>query len=156
MNNKRKIILNLLFLLTTVSQILIPTNEAHSFLVQITKMSDFNFGSWSGVGDVSISDTVCIFDLFANAYNLRATTSSGSYVLKNGANSLPFTAQWQGSGGGFTTLPYNSNLSFSTASNSITCSGGTNATLRISITEADMLTAPTGNYSATISIIVTP
>jgi hypothetical protein len=130
-------------------------------VVRISNMNDFSFGSWTGVGDLVQSDSICIHDSSTantNRYTIRATGSGGggAFSLNSGPNTLAYAVAWQGSQGGIVNLTSGTNTNFRRASTSTTCGGGTNATLRITITEANMLAATAGSYSGTLTILLQP
>ena len=127
--------------------------------VQITKMTDFAFGTWSGSGQLQSSDTICVYDSQANAnYGITATGSgaASAFTVTDGTVTVAYTAEWQGSIGAMTALTTGVKSLFSAANSvSTTCAGGTNATLRITVSQADLLAAEAGSYTGTVTILLT-
>lgn len=129
-------------------------------LVRISNMNDFNFGTWSGTGNLTASDNVCIYDSVNNNYRIRGSGSGtgGAFTLANGANTLPYSVTFQGTVGGAVALTANVQTAAIRAANttSSTCAGGTNATISITITAANMLTVDAGTYTGVLTILLRP
>jgi len=122
-------------------------------------MNDLTLGSWPGSGDVEDTDNVCVFNDGGPNYLITASGSGGggAFTLSSGGNSVAYVFQFQGSSGGFTTLSPNSSQGFSSADQlSSTCSGGTNASMRVRVTESTLLGAKKGSYSGTVNVQVDP
>ena len=135
---------------------LLPTGIALAN-VQITKLTDLIFGSWSGTGDLVQTDLVCIYNTVDANYKISATSLAGSFQMNSGSNLLPFEVRFQGSVGGLTQLSYNTPTAFTSANTvSTACAGGTNATLKVTVTESALSAAVPGNYSGTLSLILEP
>ncbi len=126
--------------------------------VRVSGLNDMS-ETWSGSGDSSDNDNVCIYRSGGSSYDIRVegTTDSGNYVLINGANKIPITVYWNDVTGttGKKTLDSadNPSLSGETGANtsSDTCSGGTNANISWNVSEADMQAKPAGAYSITLT-----
>ena len=93
-------------------------------------------------------------------YGVTVSSTTG-YVLKNGSQSIPYTLTWDDGGAGnlgnsATPLTNNVLLSNQTHANIISpvCLAGSNARLKLSISQAAMTGALSGTYSGTINIIV--
>ena len=132
-------------------------------LVNITSVADFNFGSYSGVGDMNLNDDLCI-GTNANPRNYRVTvTAQGetAYVVKSGANSLAFHAYFNDvtGTGGEVELTHGTTLSGQTGGSTLgQCIAGTNlnANLHTQFLETDLLAVPDGAYAGTLVILVEP
>jgi len=146
-----------ILLLSFFAQSLSPSDSLAD--VRISNMNNIGLGSWSGSGDVSDEDGVCIFNDGGPNYLITAsgTGSGGSFRLTDSGNEVEFNVRFKGSSGGFTSLSPNSSHSFSAADQSDSnCSGGTNATIEISVSESDLLAAHKGSYSGTLNLQVDP
>lgn len=129
-------------------------------LVRISNMNDFNFGSWSGVGNLSATDGVCIYDNGgATTYRLRfrGSGTSFAFTMANGAATLPYSVEYRDATGVYTTMTANSTTTFSTANGtSTTCGGGTNGTIRITVLETNLLAQSPGTFSGTLTVRLQP
>lgn len=128
-------------------------------VVRISNMNDFAFGTWSGTGQLQSSDAVCIHDTQGNMnYGIRPRGSGTSFAftVTNGTVTIPYSVEFQGSVGGMTTLTTNVKTVFNNANRtSSTCGGGTNATLRVTFTQANLEAAEAGSYTGVLTIILT-
>lgn len=128
-------------------------------LVQISNMNDFSFGTWSGSGQLQSTDNICIHDTQVNPrYGITASGSGAgsAFTIQSGANTIAYTAEWQGSVTAITTLIPAVKSQFQDANRvSATCGGGTNASLRITISQANLEAANAGTYTGTLTILLT-
>ena len=125
--------------------------------VQITKLDNLDFGTWGGSGDLDQTDQICIYNTVDANYKVSASTPAGAFRLNDGGNVLPYEVRFQGSSGGFVQLNYNSPTAFTAANtSSANCGGGTNATLKVTVTESALSSATPGNYSGTVSLLLEP
>lgn len=125
--------------------------------VQITDFDDLTFGSWSGSGDLEQSDQLCVYNSASANYKISATSPSGNFKMNDGGNLLSYEVRFQGSSGGFVQLSYNSPTAFTAANTSSqTCGGGTNSTLKVTVTESALSAAAPGSYSGTITLLLEP
>ena len=134
--------------------------QAYSQNVRITSMADFSFGTWGGSNDLQSSDAVCIYRQGQpnNNYTITMTGpgTGGSFVILSGANTLAFTAEFAGSDGVYQTMSAGVARTFGTTNNhgGTTCQGGTNAQIRITILETNILNAEAATFSGTLSVVV--
>ena len=148
-----------------------PITRAHALFdsAQISNLSDVTFPTWNiGDGAVSANIDICIYSIgVLSSTDYGVTISApGGYVLKDGTRQIPFSLFWEDSG--FGNLGSNSGVQlsnnvklnsrknpniFSTSCNSLGSNGPT-ARLYIKITQADMTAALAGNYSNTLTILI--
>ena len=135
-------------------------------LFRVSGISDLSFGSYSGSGPLSRDDDVCVWTN-ASGGNYRITargngTSFAYIVSKTGDNTktIPYTVQWNTTSGttGNSALTANvtsGNLSGANTQSS-TCATGAAATANFQVTfaQADLLSAPSGTYTGTLTLIV--
>jgi hypothetical protein len=125
--------------------------------VQITGFTDIHFGTWSGSGNLVSTNSLCVYNTVDVNYNVTATAAGGVFQLVNGSNTLDFSVRFKKSGGSYTNLPYNTPIGFDNANtSSANCSGGTNATLEVTIQESALFAARPGTYSGTLTILLEP
>lgn len=125
--------------------------------VKITAINDISLGTYSGSGDLTGQDDVCVYNSATANYTITVTSTGGSYNLISGINSLPFEVRFKESAGSFTLLSYGVAEPFGgadTVSNS--CSGGTNASLQVKILQADLLSVRPGSYTSTLTLLIEP
>ena len=133
--------------------------------VRISGVADIAFGTWSGTGNLSQSDDVCIYSSEASGlYAVTVTGSgpSGSFELSDGGSgTIPFSVAWNdqtgttGNSAVSATTPLTSQSG--ACDKSTSCSSGcgsNNANFEVTIDQSDLASATTGSYSATISILI--
>lgn len=134
---------------------------------RITSLTDITLGTYSGTGDLTGNDDVCVYTNDATkAYHVLITdsssmTPSGFGVQNAGATaSIPMTVAWNSATGtsGNAAVTYNSSLAGSNAnSTSVTCAtGGESANLQVTLAAADLQAAPADAYSTTLTIVIEP
>ncbi|MCE2965236.1 MAG: hypothetical protein LW855_05530 [Alphaproteobacteria bacterium] len=133
-------------------------------LASISNLNDFIFPTWTGSGDLILTDNVCVYvNNRGGRYQLTASGNGRSgFNLTDGAgNPLTYEAQWntRAASGGESlrsgqTLRSRSNADTS----SIDCSSGRNlnSALTITLREAALRAAPAGNYAGVITLTVAP
>lgn len=111
---------------------------------------------WSG-GDINFSSDICVIStLEPNKSGTTpvpyqvTTTSPATFVMTSGANQIPFTAVWRDLAGSavHTLSPGAPSGDIFTGLASGCPPSSVNARLTVSITEASLLVAPPGNYTA--------
>ncbi len=139
--------------------------------VEISNISDFNLGTW-GIGDPAIVAhmDLCIYALVTvplTSYSITIS-SPGGYILTSGSHQIPYSLYWDDSGAGNlgstngTQLSNNVALTGQMKANILSTScalgnpSGPNARLTIKITTQDMTNALAGNYTGTITLLVSP
>ena len=123
--------------------------------VKASAIDDVEFGVFTGDSDLTAEDEICVFNNQSPDFAVSFLTSSGSFVIANGASSVPFTVRFKVSNGSYTAVSYNSPVSFSGAHTSSTnCNAASNATYEVKMAKADLLSVKPGNYSATLYIVI--
>jgi len=103
--------------------------------------------------------TACIFTS-TGSYQVSATSSNGTgtaFRLTSGTAFINYAVRWNDGVGGLQQLsngvPLSGLVGDSTSPN---CSGANPATIQVNITRARMSAAPTGSYSDTLTVMITP
>jgi hypothetical protein len=123
--------------------------------VKASAIDDVEFGVFTGDSDLTAEDEICVFNNQSSDFAVSFLTSSGSFVITNAANSVPFTVRFKVVNGSYTAVSYNTPASFSGAhTSSMTCNSSSNAMYEIKMTKADLLSVRPGNYSATLYIVI--
>lgn len=131
-------------------------------VIRISNIDDLMLGTFNGVNDLVLADTVCVYRNGGSLYGITATGNGpgGAFAVANGAVSVPYTVTWQDTLG---TLPLTPGVQAPGRGNanttSATCSGGAanNATYTVRITAASLLTAlQPGAYTGVLTLMVIP
>ena len=138
-------------------------------IANITNVDDLDLGTWSGSGDLSAADDVCIY----------VNSSGGGYTMEahgNGAGSaftllrisdsatVSYTVKW-GESSGLNYSSMSTILSANTPSSTLTgvtmtnagCSGGTNASFAVQISESELgskVGVSSEDFSGTLTLTV--
>lgn len=133
--------------------------------VQISGLTDISFANADPSQQASSSQSNCVWSNTANkGYSITATGSgtSGAFTLANGSLNVPYTVQWNASGGqtSGTALTAGTALAgmISTAANP-TCSTGaaTTSSLIISIAASNLQgMTSAASYTGSLTLLVTP
>lgn len=131
-------------------------------LIQITRLDDVAFGVWSGAGELQRVEQFCVFRNGASSFSLVATGSSdqnNSFHLQNGGSLLPYEIEV---GDGTAWIPMTPGNLLSSGDTSFVgssrrdCGGEDSHSLRMSILEADLRAASSGDYRDTVTVVVEP
>lgn len=162
--------------LLLASSICLASNDAAADRVRISNLSDMTGPSWI-VGDPAIvmDVFVCIYRENTTGsnrtYGIRATSSPNSFRVTNGAQFITYTVQWNDGGaadpGGGTSANMvhntrlanrqNARINTDLPVNSTDCNGGASPTARVRVTFsiAAMEAARSGNYTGTLTLLLT-
>lgn len=125
--------------------------------VQISKLQDIdlNIDLESNSSRYGTS-AACIYNSNGVDYNITASTTDGSFILKNStANTIHYAVQIDDtSGQDFTNLHYGSKKVRTNASNSLNCNGSTNAAIRVIASKADVISAGAGVFSSILYLTI--
>ncbi len=128
-------------------------------LVQVSGLNDINLGTWDGIGNQSNSEDICVYRNSSGSYAITFTGSGGgnAFVLTNVGVDLAYSVTYFD---GSTTVSASTGIALTgrTGHNqsSTICSGGTNATIAVSILENIIRSAPPAVYSGTLTMLVSP
>ncbi len=126
---------------------------------QISGMVDRNLGTWTGVGNLTSDDDVCVYtNLPSGAYRVIVTGSGsgGALTLIKGGDTLGYEAWWNDQPGssGLVQVSAGTPLTGQTGANTTShnCGGGNSASLRIFIPSGNLASVPAGIYTGTVSV----
>lgn len=125
-------------------------------LVKLTGLTDLSFTTNSF--PATAADTFCVYSNTSATYAVIVSSAEGSFLLNNAGStaSITYSVDWADTGG-TTALTYNTKLTGQgTGAANPSCSGGTNASLTVTITETDLGTAPADIYSGTLNLTISP
>jgi hypothetical protein len=132
-------------------------------LIQITNLDDVNLGTWSGSGDMQITEDFCVFRNGQGGFSITTNGSNdagGNFNLRSTAN-LPYTIEYS-QGGAFlaaspgTAVPFASSGFTGDSVRDCAVSGGTNTSIRFTVSESELNSKTSGTFSDTIDIFVIP
>jgi len=128
-------------------------------LAQISRLDDINLGSWSGA-DLNGADQFCVFSS-TRSYTITATSANGTgatFRLKDaGTNFIAYNVSWTDSTPAVTALSSGSaSAAQATSATSVNCGGADNTTVTVNVPSANISSVPAGNYSDTLTLLVTP
>jgi hypothetical protein len=131
--------------------------------VKISRLDSVNFGTHSGLQNISVTEKFCVYSSAANgAYRLSISSASqdanGHYLIgPAGADPLPMSIAFADNAVGPATEPITNNSVQGTGNTlSDSCSGGDNAMLTLSLEEADLQAASTGSYTGLLVLLIEP
>ena len=128
--------------------------------VQITGMTDFNFGTWiSGTQNIENTGLCVCDDTGATRYLVTGSGSGGGgafEVSSGGGDTMEYRVFFQGGTGGFNRLFPGIQETRNNPSPLANCGGVPNAAMRIRFVNAVLNTAIPGNYSGTVTILIEP
>ena len=129
-------------------------------LVQVSDLDDIPLGLYGGSGDMSGTDSVCVYrNDAAAAYEIQAfgQGAASAFVLEQATDSVPFEVEYD-DGSGFASLSAaGAPVSAGNADTvSTACGGVGNATVRVTVRGADLANADAGAYSGTLTLSVAP
>ncbi|MFM1848286.1 MAG: hypothetical protein RL417_1760 [Pseudomonadota bacterium] len=126
--------------------------------LMVTISSDISLGTWTGVGDKESSVGVCVYNSGGSGYSITASGSGGGFSLTGTGGSIVYGVSFSDTGvsGTFAELTNGSSRSFSGADESSSnCGGSSNAGVRVTVSEAALGAAAPGNYSGTLTLVLT-
>ncbi len=131
-------------------------------LVKISGLSDIALGTISGA-PVSGNTTACIYSNNSGNYAVTVTGSGagGAFTIAGPSpattSTIAYTADWIANS---ITAPLTAGtkLTGRTGANttSVNCAGGSNATFSVTFSEAAITAVPSGAYSGTATILISP
>lgn len=129
-------------------------------IVKLQGMDDLLLGNYSGNGDVSATESFCVYSNGSGAYQVTANGNgnNGDFALLSNGTAVPYSVEWN-DGSSVSPVSANSNLTQrqNATSDVTTCSsGGSNASINIRLLEADLNSSPAGNYRGTLTLIIAP
>lgn len=149
-----------------IAGMLQPVYEARAQTFQISGLVDVSFGTISSVAtNRTVAQTVCVYNSL-QGYTIKATGSGsgGAFTLANGSSTVPpmaYTVQWAFTGQQTVGTQLTTGVgSRSPAGLNVLCSLSgllsASASLIVTLPAADLGTARAGNYTGTLSLMVSP
>jgi hypothetical protein len=134
--------------------------------VQLTGLSDINFGDWDGENNLIDFDDVCIYST-SSKYQITATGNGGSsgkdFAIKNydTGDNISYLAAWNDeayTNSNYTQLTSDVTLENQTGGDNINldCNGVDNARLILFFTSDELSQVYAGEYSGILTIAIAP
>ena len=145
------------------SSLVIAHATAGSAQVWISGLSDLNFGSWSGIGDLEGEVEHCVLGPRGGRFAIETTGDgpSGAFVLDGGPASLPFQVDYD-DGSGWSQMdpgvPLTGQRGSANQNQFDRCLSGSRPPerIRVRILAQDLAGAVAGSYGGTLTLLVTP
>ena len=130
--------------------------------VGITALNDIDFGQYGGTdtGDINAGDAYCVFVNGGDDYNITPTSTNGKFSLVGTlGDEIDYTVKMVDAATGAasaTAVSYNVASATFSGSSARDCGSTDNASVDVSITEAEVGAATTDTYSDTLILLVSP
>jgi hypothetical protein len=127
-------------------------------LVMVSNLGNIDLGNYSGAGNLTGSDSFCIYRNSTGPYGITMTGSGAgnAFLLSDGSNNLAYTVSFTNASANPMTA--GSLLTAQTGANttSTDCSAGTanNVSVGITVDNAALSSAPAGTYLGVLTILV--
>jgi len=133
---------------------------------QVSNLNDINLGSWSGSGNMTGNDPICVYKSSGGsaAFGVTGTDNStitpGSFMFENAARTvqIPYALRWSNTATAGTGAMSDGVRRAGTGANrtSTTCGGTPNKNFSILVTSTNLPSVPAGTYTTTVSLMVGP
>lgn len=129
--------------------------------VRISNLNDINLGSFTGQAELQATQGLCVFVSNGGPYSIVFTgqnDDSSFRVADSYSHFVDYSVEYDNSGTGASYQAVSPGVTLSNlsgASSSSSCSGSTNANVRVTVYKASV-TSPTGSYADTLSVTVAP
>lgn len=132
-------------------------------LIRISGLADLALGSYSGSGDMSGADDICVYTNKAPGNYFVTASGSGAanaFTITNGTNTIAYNVFFNDTTGtsGEVSLASGVKSAQQTGANttSASCGGSSSANFHVVVPEANIQAAPAGSYSGTLTLVVEP
>lgn len=129
--------------------------------VKVSNLDDFDFGLYSGFGNLRNDDNVCINTLPLSRYQITfwGSGASGDFQVTNGVDFLDYRVRFNDRARRNGARRVNPGIPLTgrqRASDEIDCPSGLNANIDIRFRRRDLQAANPGRYRGTLTITVQP
>jgi hypothetical protein len=129
-------------------------------LVQISALDDIALGNYTGGGNMTGFDDLCVYSNIG-AYRITATGNGtgAAFHLIGGAATIPYAVQWADEAGAATGDAMTSGTVLTNQTGTITtpnCNNGNNARVRVTVNSTDLAAAPAQAYTGVLTLLVAP
>lgn len=128
--------------------------------VKISNLDDFNFGLYSGFGNLNDNDRVCVNAIPFSRYQITFTGNGpgGAFQVSNGVDTLDYLVRFRhrALNNGTRVNPGVPLTRRRRASTTLDCINGLNANINIRFRTADLQAANPGRYIGLLTVTVAP
>jgi hypothetical protein len=133
-------------------------------LVRITGVANLDLGSWTGAGNLTANDDVCVFRNGTATYKITGSGSgaASAFTITDGSHPLAYTVAFNDQSGTvgeialLTTVLSVQQSGADTSSQTCSAHSADNANFHITITAAALGAVPAGTYTGTLTLVVEP
>ena len=130
---------------------------------RISGLTDVSFASVDPAVDAASSQGPCVWsNTSTRKYTIVATGNgtANAFTLTDGTVTVPYSVGWAATSGATTLTSLatgTASAAFTATGTNITCSGGADSTLKVSILASDLQNmVATNTYNGTLTLVVTP
>jgi hypothetical protein len=128
-------------------------------LVQISALNDIALGTYTGGGDMTGADDLCVYSN-NGGYDITATgNGGGAFELLGASANIPYTVEWATSAGAGTGTALTTGVTLAGQGGTFTtpdCGGADNAQVIVTVDSNDLGSAPADNYTGVLTLLVAP
>jgi hypothetical protein len=129
-------------------------------LVQISALDNIALGTYTGGGNMTGADNLCVYSN-SGGYHITATGNGtgGAFELIGTTVNLPYTVEWATSAGAGSGTAMTAGATLAGQSGTFTtpdCGASDNAQVIVTVDSNDLASAPTGNYTGILTLLVAP
>lgn len=132
--------------------------------VRITGVADLNLGEFSGSGNLTSNDDVCIYTNDSGGqYQVTAHgdgAGSAFTVSDPSSNTIPYEVYWNDSTGTTGNVELSTNITLGTQSSADTtdenCSGGNTANFQVVVRESELSGQLAATFSGVLTLVIEP
>ena len=130
--------------------------------VQVTGLDDINLGTFGGAGDMTGATAFCVYRNGTGLYDMTVSSANESgttFRATDGSNFLSYVVRFDDDADASDGAAIGSSAQETAIAGngtSLNCGSSDNASLHVTFAEADLLSADTGSYNDTITVLVEP
>lgn len=130
-------------------------------LVQISALDDIDLGNYTGAGDMTGGDDLCVYSN-NGGYHITATGNGGAgqaFELIGGSVNIPYEVEWATTAGAASGTLLTTNTPLTGQGGTFTtpdCGGANNARVIVTVASADLASAPADSYTGLLTLLVAP
>jgi hypothetical protein len=129
-------------------------------LVQISALNDIALGTYTGGGNMTGADDLCVYSN-NGGYDITATGngSGQAFELIGTTENVPYTVEWATSAGAGTGTALTTGVTLAGQGGTFTtpdCGGADNAQVIVTVDSNDLGSAPADNYIGVLTLLVAP
>jgi len=132
-------------------------------LVKIGGISDLAFGSYTGTGNISQDDDVCVWTNVTTADYVVTASGSGTasaFTLTDGSETIAYQVFWNDVAGTSGSVELSTGVASATQTGANTtaldCSGGVNANFQVTMSQSVLLAVAPNSYAGVLTLTIEP